>query len=347
LPKKTKYLLINKKNNNKMKDFDYNLIYIKSENARMSLRELSHRLKKSPQRLKYSISVLEKKDIIKNPYCIFDYSFFGQILFRAYFKGGYIREQEKVKTIKELKENPYIISIYELTGEFDLCVEFASPNPSRFNKELKKIATLIPALNDYKIVLNLVTHIYPKNYLTKSIVMQSQNYERIIGGDREQEEFNENEMAVIKSILLFPLLRYTDLAKKSGLNIKTVKSILTDLKNRRILKDFKYLVDSNNSKIYKNRLFLKLHNLTIESDEAILDYMSKTKEIVQINKTLGDWDIEIDIESVDNTRIRYIIIEIREKFKDLIERFNLIEFYRDYKVSYLPEYLFKDEKNKD
>jgi DNA-binding Lrp family transcriptional regulator len=328
-----------------MTNIDYNLIYLKSENARMSYRELSRHLKKSPQRLKYSVSILEKEKIILNPYCIFDYSFFGQILFRAYFKGGYIKEQDKVKIINELKENPYVMLIYELTGEFDLCVEFASPNPSRFNKELKKVATLMPTLNDYKLILNLVTHIYPKEYLTKNNAILSLNRERIVGGDREPESFNAGEMAVVRSILANPIERYATLAKKSGLNVKTVKSIISNLKNRHILKDFRYVLDTNKTGIYKSRLFLKLHNLTIETEAGLLEYMGKTREVVQIHKTLGDWDMEVDIEALDSARIRAIIMEMREEFKDLIERFNLIEFYRYYKVSYLPQYLFQDEKD--
>ena len=138
-----------------MVKIDYNLLYLLSEKARIKLKELSQHLNKSIQRFKYSVSVLEKDGLIRDPYCIFDYSYFGLVLFKVYFKGGYIQEQDKLKIIKELSENPYITSIYEFTGEFDFGVEFASPNPSKFNKELKKISALIQTLSDYKIILNL------------------------------------------------------------------------------------------------------------------------------------------------------------------------------------------------
>ena len=151
-----------------MVKIDYNMLYLKSENARMRLKAVSKALRKSPQRLKYNFDVFEKEDIIKNPYCIFDYSYFGLVLFRAYLRGVYVAEQDKKRIIDELRENPYIVSVYGLTGEYDLVVEFASPNPSKFNKELKKIVNLMPTLNDYKIVLNIVTHIYPRHYLVRT-----------------------------------------------------------------------------------------------------------------------------------------------------------------------------------
>ena len=326
-----------------MLKIDYGLLYLRAENARIRLKELSALLQKSPQRLKYSFSVLEEDGIIRNPYCIFDYSYFGLILFRTYFKGGYISEKDKAKIIKELEENPYITSIYELTGEFDLVIEIASPNPSKFNKELKKIITMIPTLNDYKIVLNLVTYIYPRYYLPKTINLQGHSSEKIIGGDREREVFNQNEINLMKNLLYNPTMRITDLANKTGLNVKTVKSVLKKLIKRNIVKGFKYIIDTNKLGVHRCRLFLKLHNLSIEREARLTEYLLHTREIVQVNKIVGDWDIEIDIESLDNTKIRYIIVQLREEFRDLIERFNLIEFYDYYKRSYLPSYLFKEE----
>lgn len=363
-----------------MVKIDYSMLYLKSENARIRLKEVSRALRKSSQRLKYNLSLLEKDEIIKNPYCIFDYSYFGLILFRTYLRGVYVAEQDKKRIINELSNNPYIVSIYELTGEYDLVVEFASPNPSRFNKELKKIVNLMPTLNDYKVVLNIVTHIYPRQYLvktdsrrsasrlstqriitkntskkpariTESIVdtkitdYQPQYIEKVIGGDREREIFNENEMKVIKALLLYPTSKLSTLAKQSGLNVKTVKSILSNLSRRSILRGFRYTLDKDKLGINAFRLFLKLHHLTQEREAVLMDYLRSVKEIISANRTVGDWDMEIDIEALDQGKIRNLILQIRSEFKDIIERFNLIEFHNSYKKSYLPSYLFKEESH--
>ena len=57
-----------------MNKIDHSLLFLRSENARMSFKELSRLLKKSPQLLKYSVSMLEKEGIIHHPFYIFDYS---------------------------------------------------------------------------------------------------------------------------------------------------------------------------------------------------------------------------------------------------------------------------------
>lgn len=327
--------------------YDKDLLFLFMENARGKIKTLSMVLKKSPQRLKYSLKLLEKESIANNPHCIFDYSYFGLILFRVYFKGGYISEKDKVDIINKLKENKYIVAMYELSGEFDLAIEIESPNPSRFNKELKKVANLIPTLTNYKILLNVVTFIYPRSYMaTDDNIIKRVRQHIVVGGDRDIKSFNNSEMEIMKNLLYNPKIRLKTLAKSSDLNIKTTISILKDLQEKQIIKGFKYVIDTNKLGISKFRLFLKLHHLTRERESQFMDFMVKTKEIVQVNMTVGDWDMEVDIESFDKTTIRYLTIKIRENFKDIIETFNIIEFYQYYKKSYLPLQLFDQEENK-
>src|SRR3989338_10876894 len=134
-----------------MVKFDRSLLFLYSENARAKIKDLSGTLKKSSQRLKYSIEKFEKEGIINNAHCVFDYSYFGFILFRVYFKGGYISEKDKAEIIRKLGENPFVVSMYEMTGEYDIAIEISAPNPSRFNKELRKITSLIPTFTHYEI----------------------------------------------------------------------------------------------------------------------------------------------------------------------------------------------------
>lgn len=326
-----------------MAKIDFDLLYLLSENARMKLRDISQILKKSPQRLKYSFAALEREGLLSQPYCLFDYSYFGLLLFRVYFKGGYLGEAEKESIIQKLRANPYVLSIYELTGEFDLVAEIASPNPSKFNKELKKIVLSLPVLNDYKIILNLVTHSYPRNYLLDRQSFSSFPTEIIVGGDRERKSFNSNELAVIRNFLFAPRLRLASLAGQSRLNVKTVSSALKNLSHNKIIRGYKYILDTNQLGIHKFRLFLRLRSLALEREAQLLEYLLKTNEIVQASKTVGDWDLEIDIESLDKNHLRHLIMHFREEFKDVIEKFNLIEFYKYYQKSYLPRYLFEEE----
>ncbi len=270
-----------------MSIIDKNLVYMLAENSRISIKKLSSLLKKSPQRLKYNITAIENEGIITSPYCIFDYSLFSLILFRVYFKGGYIAEDDKNSVLERLKHNPFVTTIYEMTGEFDLVVELISPNPSKFNKELKKISMMIPSMPDYKVILNIVSYIYPRDYLLTKRELKIHNIHSIVGGDREHVMLNKNELLIIKSILSKPKGRLTELAKGSGLNIKTAKAIIESLEQRKIIKGYKYVLDTSRLGLNKCRLFVKLHNLSKKREDELMKLMQETEDIVQINKTIA------------------------------------------------------------
>ncbi len=332
-----------------MTKVDRELLFLYSEDARIKIRELARLLKKSSQRLKYNVKTLEKDRIVFNPYSVIDYSFFGLLLFRVYFKGGYVSEKNKNMVLQKLQEHPYVVSIYELDGAFDLVIEMEAPNASRFNKELGKITAAIPTLNNYKVLLNVVTHLYPRIYLLKhsplaNELMNKFGRDIVIGGDRQVENFNRGETSVLYNIVFNPKIRLTKLALQTKINVKTVNAILKRLSQRKILKGYKQLIDANSIDIYKHRLFLKLHNLSQEKENQLMEHISKTPEIIQVNKTVGDWNMELDLESFDKSRIRYLTVQLREDFRELIETFDIMEFYQYHKKTFLPYYLLEGYK---
>jgi len=319
-----------------MQKIDHRLLYELSENSRISLVQLGKKLKKSPQRLKYAISRLRTSGIIRDSYAVFDYSYFGLLKFRVYFKGAYIGEKDKARAISKLRGIPYVSAIYELIGEYDLVVEFLSTNPSKFNKEFKNAVKLLPKQSDHKTILNLVTYLCPRNYLKTG----TKKVEMIIGGDRDIVDLSENDWIVIKTLLEKPKARLTELAKSTKLNPRTVKNKIIDLEERKILNGFKSIVDTNAIGVTKTRLFLKLHNVTQDRETNLVDFLIKNNNVVQINKTIGDWDVEIDIETIQKGQTRFLILKIKEKFQDIIERFKLIQFDQYHMRSYLPQFIF-------
>ncbi|HLC62930.1 MAG TPA: hypothetical protein VJJ21_01280 [Candidatus Nanoarchaeia archaeon] len=328
-----------------MQKTDKNLLVLAAENSRYKIKHLSKKLNKSSQRLKYSLKQLED-NALKHPHTIFDYSYFGLILFRVYFKNSFIKESDKKKILGQLKDNQYIVSVYELSGEFDLVIEIIAPNPSRINKELKNLSEFIPSLNNYTLILNIVTHLYPRNYLLQNPQLSAEfEKQLIIGGDRPAIVFNSSELSIMQSLLDSPKARLTALANKTNLNIKTVIVIIKSLQKRKIIRGFKYSLNRNLLGIEKVRLFLKLHNISKEKEEELMDFFMAAKEITQVNKTVGNWDMEIDIESLDKSKIKLLIAQIREQFKDIISNFNRAEFDEYYKKSYLPKHVFSPDRN--
>ncbi len=316
-----------------------NLLYLYSENCRASFSFIAKKLRKSPQIVKYSINQLEKEGIIPFYYTVVDYSLFNMLLFRVYFRGGYSRGLELNSLIKKLIENPSVVSVYETGGQYDLIVEFMAENPSRFNKELKLIISENPELNNHDIIINVVSHIYPRYYLLGKNKMNYSNplKEIIIGGDRELSKISKNQKNVLIALVKNPRERITSIALKLKINAKTALSVMKSLEEKKIIRGYKSSIKTGKLNIIHNRITLKLHNIDPLKEKQLMDFCINTPEITRLNKTIGQWDIEIDAETISQIDFRDIYLKIRDEFKDIIMLFNSYRIYNKIKHKYINE----------
>jgi len=317
---------------------DKRLLYFYGENCRLSLSKIAKKIRKSPQLVKYTINRLEKNEIIPFYYTVVDYSCFDMLLFKVYFKGGCSKSSELNLLVRKLMENPYVTSIYEIGGQYDLLVEFMAQNPSKFNKELKMLIKEHDELNNYDIIINVVSHLYPREYLMPrnkkpdEIAIPS---EIIVGGDRDKIVLNDKEKRILLAFVENPKIRLTSIASKLGINIKTVISVIKSLKSKKIIRACKSALDMEKCNLINNKIALKLHNIEPERENRMLDFCLNNPNIVKLSKTIGAWDVEIDVETSSPTDFREIYLKIREEFKDVIRSFNSYRMYRMFKHKYL------------
>jgi len=317
---------------------DKRLLYFYGENCRLSLSKIAKKIRKSPQLVKYTINRLEKNEIIPFYYTVVDYSCFDMLLFKVYFKGGCSKSSELNLLVRKLMENPYVTSIYEIGGQYDLLVEFMAQNPSKFNKELKMLIKEHDELNNYDIIINVVSHLYPREYLIPrnkkpdEIAIPS---EIIVGGDRDKIVLNDKEKRILLAFVENPKIRLTSIASKLGINIKTVISVIKSLKSKKIIRACKSALDMEKCNLINNKIALKLHNIEPERENRMLDFCLNNPNIVKLSKTIGAWDVEIDVETSSPTDFREIYLKIREEFKDVIRSFNSYRMYRMFKHKYL------------
>lgn len=324
-----------------MKKIDSNLLFLMAENSRLKLNEASGMLRKSPQRLKYSQNIFLKSRILSVPHALIDYSFFGQLLFKVYYKGGYLSSDEKKVLADRIAKNPYIVSLYSLEGEYDFVLEIQAPNPSRFNKEIRTINNILKTLPENKVILNVVSHIYSRAALPKNPLLPD-NFQRefVIGGDRPVKSFSNEEMKILRGLIENPLKPMTFLAREAQLHINTYKKHLQGLFDQKILRSFRYVLGVQELEMERVRLLVNLHSSTEQEKEDMLAFFLQKKQVVQASWTVGDWNLEIDIETMNRPQLRRLMLEIRQQFKNLIKTIQVVDVNEFYKRDYLPQYLF-------
>ncbi|NQU98746.1 Lrp/AsnC family transcriptional regulator [Candidatus Woesearchaeota archaeon] len=305
------------------------LLFLLSENSRITTQALSKKIRSSQQSASYLIKQLSKKKIIQNYNAIVDPIKLG---FTNVFVGlNYLvfDTQTKREILGELKKIDSIISIEEGSQGADLILEYCINNLSAFNKIHSEITHKFHKSIETKFIFPVVVkHKYPKSYL-----INKNNIEEIIlCGDRETRRLNEKEMTVLKELIKESNITYAKLSQKADSAARTIVNIKRRLEKNRIIRGYSCILNYKKLGINRQLLFLKLPSIGIKEMSKMLAYCLTHKNITELIKVIGEYQLCIVFESMGKN---HLINELRSIFP--IKEYLIVDIDNIVKKTYIPE----------
>ena len=161
-----------------------------------------------------------------------------------------------------------------------------------------------------------------------SYLIKKQNTtDLIIGGDRDTIGLNNMESKILDFFCENPRGTYSEAALKCGCAGRTAVSLLKGLKKRGILLAFRSELTESLG-LYYHRIMLSLNNITPEREEELVKFCRNRSTITVLSKTIGSWDIEIDVRNRTLPAFRQTYQDIRHRFRDIIRTFNSYPLYK-------------------
>jgi DNA-binding Lrp family transcriptional regulator len=284
-----------------------------------------------------------EKDIISKFYPLIDYSKLNLLQFRVYFKVNYITEGKLKELINFLEKEEQTGWTASCGGSYDLICTFFAFNPSSFNKKLKEIIEEFPDLiKNYDILTTIVIRNFGRKFLSKT----NENPKQIIlGGDREPEEIDEKDRVILEILDKNARETSVKIGNKIGVNYKTVLNRIKELEKREIIKGFGQILNLTNANYHSNLLMIRYHNISSKLEDKLIKYLHVHPNIISAVKTIGKWDVEIEIETLDEEDLRKIEIEIRHNFALLIHEIESIPLYQTHTKTFLPNIFLSSNKD--
>ncbi len=317
---------------NKIKDLK--LLSMLDLDARMPLSQIGKKIRLSQQLISHKIKRYMEDEIILSFYSLIDYAKFGYLNFRVFFKINYLSQEKFLDLIKNISKTGNVTEIVECGGRYDLLTVFSNRNPSQFNKQFKALISQNPKqLKNYDIATSVVSHYYPRAYL----IEDKKEEDIIIGGDREIINIDEldkdilfylNENSKTSSVLI---------ANELEINPKTVVLRIKNMKKLDIIKGFKTLLNVQKIDFLVNKILLRYHNISVEREQQLQTFCKLEPNIIELRKLIGDWDLELTVETKTKEEFRNLYMLIREKFEDIIEDSESLPVFKTYKHKLLPE----------
>lgn len=121
-------------------EVDLSIVNILKRNPRISVRDISKIIRKSPSTIVSRIRRLEKLGVIKGYSVLIDYGKLGyqlNAITLLQVDGAHLEEAERI-----LASEPNVRAVYDITGEFDVMIVSTFKNISELDAFIKRILKL-------------------------------------------------------------------------------------------------------------------------------------------------------------------------------------------------------------
>lgn len=315
------------------------LSYLEKD-ARMSFVKIGKKIRASEQKISYTVNSLIKKGIINGFYTLVDYSRLNVISFVVLFQVSYVNEDKFNEFLDYLRNGEHTLMVATCGGRYDVFCIFAANNPSQFNKIIKETITRFSnQVRNYIIFTTVVQRKFDRKYLMRKAGTHYDSKEYFLGGDRTPYFLDDDELSLLKEIANSSRKSSVEIGQKLSLSPKTIINKLNKLKVKEVILGFKPFLNITKAGYSKNLLFIRYHNYSSDKEQRLINFLKVHPNVTSVMKTIGWWDIQIEIETEDQLMFRKTEREIREKFLELIQSSENLPIYNVYKLTFFPDFV--------
>ena len=318
-------------------EIDKKILYELGKNARLSYSQISKEIKSKKPIVAYHVQNLEKKCLIWKYVPVISLSRLGIYAHKIYFRFHGLDKEKKKELIEEFVKDKHINWVAESVGVWDLLISIYAKNIMEFvikkNKIFEKYGDFV---QDYSITLLEDALVFNRDYLVK----KNTNYRKefVFGGKIEIEEIDDKQKKILRLIRNDGRFSLLDIAKKTKLNVGTVQSKIKDLEKNGIIQGYTTFINLNKTNLKFFKLCVHFNKYGQKEFTELLNYCKENKNVLHLIKSIGDWELEIELESENLDYVYVFVDELKTKFPNVIKKIDLVIIKNERKLDFFPEW---------
>jgi len=315
----------------KLDIIDQRLIYLLEKNARQAISVLAKSLKISKQVANYRLNRLEKNEYIFGYYPIIDTSKLGYTTYRIYLNfenANAVKRKEIIDSLKSINE---IAHVYTFNNIWDIAISVVVKSIKEFHNIWNGIMKNKSYFCEYHVSVYSPIYHYTRTILDPD---KKDLPELMILGDENEEKHDEKDIATLKSIATNVRKPVVQIAQEINENPQFVITRLRQMEKKGIIRGYRPIFNWEKLGYIYHKANITLSNY--ELYEKILKYCETVPNIFQVDKTIGGWDLEIELYVKNQDEFLKIINSFETKFPNAIKKYNYLTIDKIYKENYIP-----------
>ena len=309
-------------NETKIDNVDMKILAELDMNSKIPTTTLAKKIRISREVIKYRLKRLVDLGIIKSFTTMINPAKFEFIIYKIYLKLQNLSTEKEKELINYLKKDKKVFWLAKTDGTFDLIAGLYVKNAIEFDTFISKFIGEFGKQLSSKHISNTVYSIpFRKKYLSTK---EGKEEEIVWGGTPEKEEIDNLMIKILKLIAENSRMSIAEICETLKTTPKTVLSKIKYLEKRKVILGYRTIL--NLEKINKSnfKAIIYFQNISPEKEKKFREFCKSNPNIIYYIKTIGEWDVELDIEIKEHKEFNNLIKEIRFNFGNLIKRIDSI-----------------------
>jgi DNA-binding Lrp family transcriptional regulator len=310
-----------------MDKIDEKILAELDKNPRTHLTQLAKKCRVSQQVADYRIKrMIENKTITKFG-AIVNLKALGLEHYRVFFTFNAKRYSYE-EILNYLENEKEIYWSCRIGGKYDLLIVLFVKDFEGFDKFIDNFNKAFPGLvKDYKSCYVISHELYKHKYLSHDSSFIQYGYNDAI---KKIDDLDRYILSEIKDNCRVSALK---LSEGKEISYKTVINRIKALEKQKIILGYRIFLKSEEKKPYIILFSFRDYSKKIEND--LLTYLRNHKQITQIARLFGVWNLFIHIRAENNEEIQKLLIELRDKF-EIIDNYETIPLFEDISINLMP-----------
>jgi len=313
---------------------DKKILYYLDEDAFQPFSAIAKKTRLSKQVVAYRIEELKRKGILIKTCAIVNLAKLGYEFFKFYIKYEAITKEKETEVLRKLDAHPRVGYMCVCDGRFDLFIGVWATDIHDLYSISKEIFNRYKT-NFKEIVVSAVEVAFnsKRGYL---INLETKGEEPLFGGKVGKIELDNTDKSIIRLLTEDARIKYVDIAQKTGITPAAVAYRIKNMKKNGIIEGARIVLDKSKIGYLTFKVLIKTGPVDEKDVGRFIKYASEDKNIVDIDLTLGDWDIELDIEVENHEKFHQIMLELRTAFPNVIHSYDSLLVFREHTYDYFP-----------
>lgn len=315
---------------------DKRILFELLKNARIPYNRIAKSAKLSNDAVKYRINKLLKGGLFLGSAAIVNFSGIGYhwniVLLQM---KNFHKETEELLT-DFFKKIPNVLKVMKCSGRWDLQLDVIYQSLIEFEDIINKIKSEfeIKEIETLRVLKEDKYHQLPLQFF-KEINREHIEvpYGRVDEFCFEQLELDEKDKIIIEMLTLDGRKSLIDIADKINLSSDGTKNRIQNLVKSKIIRGYMPIFNSTLIGYDVYLLFFRLK----KPSKSLISFLKTNPNVLSIYRTGDKYNLFVDLAAKDPGDFNRILIEIRTKFKEIIEDYESLLALKEFKYSDYPE----------